>query len=392
MKNKFFVVLTFLLVTTLWNCGDDQESFTVTPPRDHTTQFPVEEKAIEKFLANYCPKITYNTNGDVTKIEVLLFSDPLAAGLPTFKSFYYNSLNYNGDGNTYNTVAEDINESNPAVFNIGSYPRLIKKAFIYQGTPYAYWYFMVKPGAVTKIPYGYNNAVSARPTELDGVLIDYKGYIIDNTTNLLGEKPFDESNFPAELRLTSVIRGWSRILPKFGSSDTRIVNGDGTVNYQNYGSGVMIFPSGMGYYNSSTTAIPAYSPLVFTFNLYDVKRFDFDQDGIMSYREDYNNDGYFYGNFNGDVNHALNDDSDKDGTADAFDYDDDADGLITYREVVDKATGLPYLDSEYEKLSIISDDTNCSISVGEKKSYLNKSKKRSVSVVNGVTTVKCEDN
>jgi hypothetical protein len=161
----------------------------------------------------------------------------------------------------------------------------------------------------------------------------------------------------------------------------------------------MILPSGMGYYNNSSTNIPQYSPLVFSFNLYDVKRLDNDNDGILSYREDLYNDGYFYGNNNG-ISNTLNDDSDGDGTADSYDYDDDGDGLITYREVLNQLTGLPFLDSEYEKLSFSTFDTNgdyienrnCDkyqMDTGTK-SYLIKDKKRNVKIVNNTYIVDCQ--
>jgi hypothetical protein len=377
MKNKLLMLLFATILLGLYSCNDDATDFVVTPPRDHSVQFPVEEKLIELFLSNNCPKITY-TNGEVTKIEIIKLAD--ANGLPTFKSYYYNQLDNSSDGYRYKSVAEELNESNPAVFNIGTYPRLIKKQFQHQGIPYSYWYFMVKPGAATKIPYGYTQATSARPTEYDGVLLDYKGYVINSSNQI--ETPFEETNYPTELRLTGVIRGFSRILPKFGSSSTAIINNDGSVTYQNYGSGVMIFPSGMGYYNNSSTSIPAYSPLLFTFNLYDVKRYDHDQDGIMSYREDYNNDGYFYANFKSDVNHSLNDDNDKDGATDALDYDDDGDGIITALEVINATTGSPYLDKDYFRLNTTqTEDLHKNCLEGLIPAYLNNGRKRRVTNV-----------
>lgn len=402
MKNILIKIFVVIIAFSFWNCEEDETVLTFTEARNHSEQFPTEEKAIEEFLMNYCPKITYNTHGDVTDIQIYKSDDALAAGLPTFKSYYHtdNILTY---VNEYSRkgITEDVNE-NSSTFSFGTYPRLIKKDFYYQGITYAYWYFMIKPGAVTKIPYGYSTTTTARPSELDGVLVDYKGFILKDTvhtsglSHMLRAKAFDESNYPIEFRLTGVIRGWSRILPKFGSADITTVNGDGSVSYQNYGSGIMILPSGMGYYNNSSTNIPQYSPLVFSFNLYDVRRYDNDNDGIMSYREDFNNDGYFYaGN---STYTSLNDDSDGDGTADSYDYDDDGDGLITYREVLNQLTGLPFLDSEYDKLNTsvfnttlnVLENRNC-LPVGTPgKSYLNKDKKRNVKIVNNTYIVDCQ--
>lgn len=367
MNNRLFKIVLIVVFSILWSCEDDDAGIVVTPPADHNVQFPKEEKLIEQFLTEYCPVITYNTAGDVTNIEVKkrqFLTDE------SFASFYHD-LNIIDNG-IRKGIPEETNEGNIPT----TYPRLIKKNFQHQGRTYSYWYFMVKPGAVTKIPYGYTQATSARPTEHDGVLLDYKGYTLkeglyDSTTKYaLNETPFETTNYPVELRLTGVIKGFSRILPKFGSSATTTINNDGSVVHQGYGSGIMIFPSGMGYYNNSSTSIPAYSPLLFTFNLYDVKRFDLDQDGIMSYREDLNNDGYFYANFSA----ALNDDTDGDGTTNALDYDDDGDGVITFLEVKDKTTGLPFLDKEHHNLT---DGTILYIcNNGNIPAYLNKDKKR----------------
>jgi hypothetical protein len=383
MNNRLFKIVLIVVFSILWSCGDDDAEIVVTPPREHLVQFAFEEKNIEQFLTEYCPVITYNTAGDVTNIEVKKrqFSTD-----ESFASFYHD-LNVIENNGIRKGIPEETNEGKIPT----TYPVLFKKNFQHQGIKYSYWYLMVKPGAVTKIPYGYTQSTSARPTEHDGVLLDYKGYTLkeglyDSTTKYaLNETAFETTNYPVELRLTGVIRGFSRILPKFGSSATTTINNDGSVVHQGYGSGIMIFPSGMGYYNNSSTNIPAYSPLLFTFNLYDVKRYDLDQDGIMSYREDLNKDGYFYANFSSNLNVdndgdgifdalTMNDDTDGDGTTNALDYDDDGDGVITFLEVKDKTTGLPFLDKEHHKLTDGTIQYICNN--GNIPAYLNKDKKR----------------
>jgi hypothetical protein len=365
INSKLLKILSIAIFAFSWSCSSDSTSITATPARDHAVQFLVEEKLIEQFLKEYYPVITYNSNGDVANIQVkkVQYSTDLS-----FASFYHANNTILSNGN-YKGIDENVNESILPT----TYPVLIKKNFFHQGTIYSYWYFMVKPGAVTKIPYGYTQATSARPTEYDGVILDYKGYtlkegLFDSTIKYaLSESSFETTNYPAELRLTGVVRGFSRILPKFGSSSTTTIGADGSVTYQGYGAGVMIFPSGMGYYNVSSTIIPAYSPLLFSFNLYDVKRFDQDQDGVMNFREDINRDGYFYAS----TSTLLNDDTDNDGTNDALDYDDDGDGIITFLEVKNPNTGIPFLDSEYDFLSLPDYTNNSPI-----KAYLNINYKR----------------
>ena len=71
MKNIFTKIFIILVTFSFWNCAEDSTEITYTEARNHAEQFPKEEKAIEEFLRNYSPKITYNSNGDVTKIEIL---------------------------------------------------------------------------------------------------------------------------------------------------------------------------------------------------------------------------------------------------------------------------------------------------------------------------------
>ena len=48
------------------------------------------------------------------------------------------------------------------------------------------------------------------------------------------------------------------------------------------GAGVMFLPSGLAYFNGASGSIPSYSPLIFSFKLYAIKRADQDGDGILS--------------------------------------------------------------------------------------------------------------
>ena len=84
----------------------------------------------------------------------------------------------------------------------------------------------------------------------------------------------------------------------------------------------MFLPSGLAYYNAATATIPSYSPLVFSFKLYDLKRADQDGDGVLSIDEDLNHDGDF-----------TNDDTDGDGIQNYLDIDDDGDGALTKNEI-----------------------------------------------------------
>ena len=202
-------------------------------------------------------------------------------------------------------------------------------------------------------------------------LTSYRGeYIFSSTETVSGvdvttikSNQFEESVNPQNyFNLTNVIRGWSEIFPQFktgtysGNPDgVYPPNPDGTTSYYNFGAGVMFIPSGLAYYGNSTGGIPAYSPLIFSFKLYEIQRVDQDADGIYSYQEDLSTstvsndgtvtytdgtpDGYVYSMATGVVNH---DDTDGDEIPDFLDVDDDGDFFTTASEIKNPITGDAY--------------------------------------------------
>ena len=139
------------------------------------------------------------------------------------------------------------------------------------------------------------------PSRADSTYVSYKGI-------LLNKNQFDRSFEPIWFDLTSVVRGFREGLGAFKSGDFT-VDQNNIVTFSNYGQGIIFMPSGLGYYNQNSGAIPEYSPLIFIINLYLVKKTDHDGDGILSGLE-YDNDG-----------DGLPEDSDEDGLADYLDQD-----------------------------------------------------------------------
>ncbi len=174
------------------------------------------------------------------------------------------------------------------------------------------------------------------PCNVDAVLTSYTGKYIFNYTDpddatSIEQKTFEFESVPypqANLGLESVIKGWSEIFPKFRPGDYTSSPGE-PVNFTDFGAGIMFIPSGLGYFNASQSAIPAYSPLIFTFKLYDMTRLDQDGDGIPSWLEDIDGDGYL---------RVLGpdwtnpDDTDGDLAPDYLDLDDDGDNVLTIVE------------------------------------------------------------
>ena len=174
------------------------------------------------------------------------------------------------------------------------------------------------------------------------------------TTSTITSKQFEESINPQGFfNLTGVIRGWSEIFPQF-KTGSYTGNPDGTVSYNDFGAGVMFIPSGLAYFGSSAGGIPNYSPLIFSFKLYEIQRMDQDADGIYSYQEDLNGDGYLYtlekgvnnpDNTNGPGTAVLigpNKFSEVDEVPDFLDVDDDGDFFTTASEIKNPITGDAY--------------------------------------------------
>ncbi len=148
----------------------------------------------------------------------------------------------------------------------------------------------------------------------DKVLVAYKGWLLNNET-------FDEriDDLPVWMDLNSVIKAWQEVLPQF-KDGTFSDNGDGTYTFSGYGAGILLTPSGLGYYNISTNKIPPYSPLVFSFKTFVVDD-DFDDDTVKNADEDVN-----------DNDNPFDDDTDNDGVKNINDNDDDGDGVLTKDE------------------------------------------------------------
>lgn len=162
---------------------------------------------------------------------------------------------------------------------------------------------------------------AGQATFADSTLVSYEGTLLNGNT-------FDSSINSIWFDLPSTITGFSAGITQFKDAQSITPNGDGTLSYSGSGIGAVFIPSGLGYFNSSQTGIPAYSPLIFTFKLRKAKSNDHDGDGILSKFEDLNGDGNLRS-----VNFA--DDTDRDGRFNYLEVDDDNDGILTKNENAD---------------------------------------------------------
>jgi len=259
-----------------------EEDFNSTPPRPYDEVYEEDIAEIEEFLNTHYVTIDSENNTEFFEIEEGGTETPISA-MPelVYKDLYVESHNVN-----YKIYYLNLREG------IGESPTKIDSAmFAYKG-------FSFKKVTTTEIVGG-------------------ETVISENTSQIL----FDEKIAPVWFKLDEVIKGWSEIIPLFKTGTIDYNSSDGTYSYNNFGSGVMFIPSGLGYFNSSVGNISSYSPLVFNFKLYNQKYRDHDSDRILS------KDEYDFDN-NGEI-----DDTDGDGYPNYLDPDDDGDGYLTKYEI-----------------------------------------------------------
>ena len=306
--NKFKYYFIVLVTTvSLFSCSKDNPTETI-PMKEYSVQYTTDIATIEEYL-----KTTYFT---ITNHPG--FADDQDVTFTTIPS-----------GGTQASVWSYLNST--------SFPKLLSRDVKLHDITYKVYYLVLREGTGEK------------PTNVDGVLASYKGNYLTKTAATttvaatLTATQFEESKNPQSFfSLTNTIAGWSEIFPQF-KKGTYVSNSDGTVSYSNFGAGVMFLPSGLAYYGSGSGTIPAYSPLVFSFKLYEIQRLDQDADGIPSYLEELNGDGYMY-DFRNTTNYPTaitsnSDDTDADGIPNYLDVDDDGDNYTTKLEIKDPISG-----------------------------------------------------
>lgn len=325
-KIKFYFILLIATITTI-SCNKDDDNVDVPPPIPFAEQYPKDIAAIEEYLKTHYISEVVNKPGFPEDQDVIIKKIDNPA---TQKSIY----TYLNSTTLPRLTSRDVDTSKEYGSPLG-------------GVTYKVYTLVIREGVRnTEL-----NAGGEHPCNVDGVFAGYKGTLLDGTE-------FDSNNNGLLYNLdgsdhdggAGVIRGWSEGFPQFTTGwVSSHSDGSGTIQYNDFGVGVIFLPSGLGYYNVAKTDIPAYSPLVFSIKLYSVKRYDHeinsppsgayrDPDGIPSFQEDLNGDRYIYTFAKGIDNP---DDTDKDGIADYYDSDDDGDGYATKAEVKD-ANGEVY--------------------------------------------------
>lgn len=298
----------------LLSCGEDDDSPTTITFRDKTEQQAADKDSLLGYLTTHYYNSSFFEAGANHK-----YTDITITKLPQDADGDYLAMPDPDD----NTLLIDAIET-------------IEVEFL--EVDYEYYILRINQGG------------GENPKFTDAIRVRYEG------SNVQSETVFESISTPQDLLLQGngfntfgTIKAWQYVMPTFNSAVVpsggySIVNG--VVQYENFGLGVMFIPSGLAYFAASRPNIPAYSNLIFKFELLQHEEMDHDNDGVPSYVEDYNN--------NEDI---LDDDTDGDGLPDFIDTDDDGDGVGTIFEDMDSdgdptnddtdGDGIPnYLDED----------------------------------------------
>lgn len=243
------------LFLSIWACGRNDR---LEPPRDPTVQVIEEHATLMRYLEthfyNY-EEFQSSPSGANVRVTIDTIMGDNANKIPLSDQVKSRTIDYRHSTGQYVT--------------------------------YNYYYLTLREGTGNS------------PSIVDSTFVTYSGELLNRTQ-------FDNRSTPVWLDLTNVVRGFSE-----GASQLKTgkysINPDNTQRFYEYGQGLFIFPSGLGYYSRTSGSVPAYAPLVFEVNLYTLKETDHDGDGILS-KNEYDTDG-----------DGIPDDTDGDGIPDYLD-------------------------------------------------------------------------
>ncbi len=309
-------ILSVLGIALLFvSCGnDDENNAQIVPPRLLSEVEPENRAEIISFLKTHF----YNYEE---------FQNP-----PAGFDFKIKLDTIAGDNSNKTPLIQQVDS---AIINVSSSEFSLNSDE--EDVPHQYYYLNVRTD---------ENRVS--PSVADSVFVRYEGKLLngfsfDGSTN----SPiwFDLARIQAPLQ---GFRGFSEAMVNFTGGGNVIENPDGTFIVEDYGIGMMIFPSGLGGFSTSTGGIPQYAPLIFEIDLFTINESDHDGDGIPSIQEDLNRNGFLY-----------DDNTDEDDERAAgfplsvnfLDTDDDDDGIRTRDEIVINGDGtITFPDSDGDNI------------------------------------------
>lgn len=293
--NRLLKVLSLISILAIFAaCKSDDDKVSLVPKRNYQVQYNTEKALIEQYLKTHYMTVDEET-WDVAIDTLLPDSDKMSIW----------------DQQEYPLVKDKLVYSNDVVYTL--------------------YYIKFAEG------------VGERPTRGDNVLTSYRGFDINGTQ--FDYVPYPEIFFPMPI----LVEAWQEIMPLFktgiyvdepGSPDP--------ARYEGYGAGIMFVPSGLAYYNAppSGSTLKEYTPVIFSFKLYDLEYTDFDADGVLNKYETEQGIDVELITDKKAIEEGMLDikyhDTDNDGFPNYLDSDDDGDGYKTLTEITDPDTDEIY--------------------------------------------------
>ena len=296
IKQGIYLILAMLALTSCKK--DDADETPVVPDRDRGEVQEESDSTITSYLSTHY----YNYED---------FDNP-----PEGFDYQIRFGELKGDNADKRSLAEDIKE----------------QTFNFQDVDYKLYTLVVREGEGKQATYA------------DSVFMNYDGRLFNDTR-------FDGSvnpvwfNLPGTITSTGIsgtIFGFANGVNSFKGASEIGQNDDGTLKFSNdYGIGAVFIPAGLAYFSSAQSIIPAYSSLIFTMNIYDVRvGTDGDGDGVPNIVEDLNKN-----------NSLVDDDTDANSLPNYLDADDDGDGILTRDEIIINTDGsIEYPDTDGDKI------------------------------------------
>lgn len=291
---KLFFICALCATFSISCSKDDDNDQEVIPPRDPAEQALADDETLVTFLETHF----YNEED---------FENPE----PGFDYIV-----------RFDTIDADNQDKTPLIDS----DLLTSKVVTFEDVEYKVYILTIREG------------VGKKPTFADSVFVRYQGSITDRKifdSNTITPTWFDLPGFVTRnaqnqpVKAGGTVPGFAEGIIEFREGSGYEVNPDNTISWNDdFGIGAMFFPSGLGYWNAPPTAIPAYSPLIFSFNLMRTVEADHDRDGIPSWREDLDED-----------DDVFDDDTDENNVPNHSDADDDGDGTLTRDEIIIQEDG-----------------------------------------------------
>ncbi|WP_350293922.1 FKBP-type peptidyl-prolyl cis-trans isomerase [uncultured Croceitalea sp.] len=319
---RILSVLSIALL--LISCGnDDENNFQQVPPRLLSEVEPENRQEIIAFLKTHF----YNYEE---------FQTP-----PADFDFKIRIDTIAGDNTDKTPLIQQVDS---AIINVSSFEFALSDGE--EDIQHQYYYLNARQGIQEK----------DNPSVADSVFVRYEGKLLNGTSfdgSTTSPIWFDLARIQAPLQ---GFRGFSEGMVNFKPGGVPTINPDGTFAVEGYGVGMMIFPSGLGGFNSATGGIPQYSPLIFEIDLFTINVTDHDGDGIPSIQEDLNGNNFLFDD---------NTDEDEERAAgfplsvDFLDADDDDDGTLTRDEIIINSDGtITFPDTDGDGIPDYRDQDN----------------------------------